>query len=151
MIQVEFKKTPQILILAQSIGEKLGSYYAIHVRRGDRLERNKILQTCTRPQNIFNRIKNIIPLGEKLYILSNEWQVDYFDFLRNYYEVYQYFDFDELKELLREDNYYLYSVEEQILQNAKIKFDTFKPRQGGHPYYLCDEYKNQWAKIKKNM
>ena len=64
--------------------------------------------------------------GAKLYIMSDIHDPKYFDFLKSDYQVYRYYDFPELQELVTGragsvDNYMLYSVEKNIMSYALIQ------------------------------
>ena len=116
--------------IASEVMEKLQTYCALHVRRGDKSQNPNLwpeIQNATTPNVILNRIKSWIPPGENLYILSDERDPDYFGPLRAHYRVFQYFDFPQLFDLEEEeDNFMLFCVENELLRHARIGVGTYK-------------------------
>ncbi len=102
-------------------------YYAsLHVRGNDSLKH--ISNQYGANQNNLRRIlKNAVPKGSIIYLMSDIAEPHYFDFLNENYIVYRHFDFPELKALVGNedkeeiDNAMLYSVEKNILQYSHIK------------------------------
>ena len=75
---IHYKK--EIFLEAKKAIDLLGSYYAIHIRRGDFQYHNLKLPIET----IYNNIKNIIPEGAKLYISTDETDKSFFSLLKQF-------------------------------------------------------------------
>ena len=108
------------------------AYYAcLHVRLND-VHYMPDLEYASKPENISSVLERAIPKGSKLYIMSDIQELDYFDFLKKDYQIYRYYDFPVLKQLVsgenrrRIDNAMLYSVEKNILQYANRKIIPFR-------------------------
>ena len=107
---------------------KMKIYHCIHVRRGDKLN----LKECpgvnkkTQPEYLKKYLLKYISKGENLYVMSNEKELNYFKPLENIFNLFTYQDFPEFVTLSHEDNYLLFSVENEIMQHAKTKIKTFK-------------------------
>jgi hypothetical protein len=151
-IRVKFAWSNDVVNRTKKISESLGCYAAIHVRRGDRLKMNKKLKKFTSPKHIFNTMKNIVPLKSNIYILTDEKDKHFFDYLRKHYKIYQYFDFDDLTTIIsghEPDNHFLYLVERCIFENAAIKIGTFKSSHSiiwsGGDYYLSKYNRVQYS------
>jgi hypothetical protein len=128
-MRIKFVWSDDVTNISNHIINQLGWYAAIHVRRGDRLNNNKNLKKFTSPKHIFDMMKNIVPSQSNVYILTNEIDKNFFNYLRKHYKIYQYFDFNELTEIIsghEPDNNFLYIIERCIFQNAAIKIGTFK-------------------------
>ena len=134
---VRFMPSNRVLDAYNQVSDKIKNYCAIHVRRGDMLGMIDLypnLDQDTQPDKIYATISQVIPKGSKIYILTNERDKAYFNPLKNYYEVFQYFDFPELKGLLeceQPDNFLLFEIEKLIFENAKTKIYTFTHPLGG--------------------
>jgi hypothetical protein len=129
--RINLKVSDDVLRISKNIIERLGWYAAVHVRRGDRLKRNKNLKKFTSPQHIFKTLRDIVPLKANVYILTDERDRNYFNYLREHYKIYQYFDFDELNVIVsgkEPDNNFLFLIEQRIFENAAKKIETFKWR-----------------------
>jgi hypothetical protein len=128
-VSINFALQDDIPRISKTISERLGWYAAIRVRRGDRLKDNKKQKKFTSPKHILKTAKDIVPLQSNLYILTNEKNRDFFDYLRKYYRIYQYFDFDELKAIVHgqePDNNFLFLIELSLFDNAAKRIETFK-------------------------
>lgn len=130
---------PSIFVLEtyNRVRNKIENYCAIHVRRGDML--NMIdtypnLNHDTHPDQIITTISKVLPRKSNIYILTNERDRNYFNPLKKYYIVFQYFDFPELRELIEcenPDNFLLFEIEKLIFENANTKIYTFTHPEGG--------------------
>ena len=101
-------------------------YYAcLHVRGND-VSTYAYFKQASSSSHIRDIIKQKIPKGMSIYIMTNIIKPGYLNFLEKDYIVYRYYDFPELKNLVSGgkssvDNAMLYSVEKNILQNAYVK------------------------------
>jgi hypothetical protein len=123
-----FQPSETIVNLANIAIKKMGTYHCIHVRRGDKLNWKQCpgLDKATQPKNLMRFLVKHISKGEKLYIMSNESQNGFFNILNRNYEVYTYNDFPEYVGFEKEDNYFLFMIENEIMRQAKTKIKTFK-------------------------
>lgn len=140
-IKIKLMPSRQVLGLAERIRLRLGDYAAVHVRRGDKLELVAPLRDATSPRNILARLAEVVEPGRALYVLTDEWDRDYFAELRQHYDVRQFFDFDELAELVsgpQPDNYLLYEVEKQLFKTARPRIWTFRHERKTDEPYLCE-------------
>jgi hypothetical protein len=134
---VSFMPSNRVLDAYNQISDKLQNYCAIHVRRGDMLDMVDTypnLDQDTQPDNIRATISQVMPIISKIYILTNERDKTYFNPLKNDYEIFQYFDFPELRELVeceQPDNFLLFEIEKLIFEGAKTKIYTFTHPEGG--------------------
>jgi hypothetical protein len=121
---------------ADSVIRQLGQYHSMHVRRGDKLtERDRYpnLDLDTRPEAIYETVSRVLPRGSRIYILTDERTPNYFDPLGKGYQVFQYFDFPELKHLVEgehPDNFLLYEIEQLVFARAKTRIYTFADPKG---------------------
>lgn len=123
-----FRPSEKIIEYANLAIKSMDNYNCIHVRRGDKLNWKQCpgLEKATQPKKLKSFLLKNIPKGEKLYIMSNESKVGYFDLLKNYYTVFTYNLFPEYILLEKNDNYFLFMVETEIMKHAKIKIKTFE-------------------------
>jgi hypothetical protein len=128
---VEFCPSAAVLDHADKICQHLGEYHSMHVRRGDKLT-DKVacpnLEQDTRPEKIYETVSRILDKGSRVYVLTDEKASNYFDVLKRDYEIFQYFNFPELKRLVEgdcPDNFFLYEIEQQIFARAKTRIHTF--------------------------
>jgi len=112
--------------IAKQILSKLKKPVAcVHVRRGDRLKKHKNLNIKTRSNNIIKKLKSLNkPIGT-VYIMTNEKKPNFFEKIKEKYNLALYSDFEELKKLKEEDNYKLYITEKCIMELSDIKISTF--------------------------
>lgn len=113
--------TKKILLMMEK------NYMCIHVRRGDLVKNNQI-DMDTQPENIKKVIKRYNP--KSVYIMTN--RINEIKSLSEIEGIKFYTDFEILREI--KDNYFLYSIEKQIMRNAKIRCSTFNT---GIPYFHC--------------
>jgi len=112
---------PSLIQIANDIVKKIGTeFMCIHVRRGDRIT-TKQIDIDTQPQNILNKIKE--NNASTVYIMTNK--INELNALRNNmdHKIYFFDDFEELKAIT--DNYYLFSIENIIMDLASIRCSTF--------------------------
>jgi hypothetical protein len=129
MMRVKFIWSDSVVKISNNIIDSLGWYAPAPILRGDRLKMNKKLKKFTSPKHIFNTLKEIVSLQSNVYILTDERDRNYFDNLRKYYKIHQYFDFDELNAIVsgkEPDNNFLFIIERCIYESAAIKIGTFK-------------------------
>jgi hypothetical protein len=141
-MRVNFVWSDDVVRISKNIIDKLGWYAAIHVRRGDKLKVEKNLKKFTSPEHIFKMIKDIVPLHSNIYILTDEKDRNFFEYLREHYRIYQYFDFDELTVIVsgqEPDNNFLFLIEKRIFENAAKKIETFK-LPAGYSLWQSAEY-----------
>ncbi len=129
--EVGFSPSDAVSRLAGDIIRRLGTYHAIHVRRGDMLAdktRCPNLENDTQPERIRQSVSTVLPKSSRIYVLTNENDPHYFDLLKTDYQVFRYFDFPELKRLVEgnhPDNFFLYEIEQLIFAKAQTKIYTF--------------------------
>jgi hypothetical protein len=127
-----------VLDHADRLSRQLGEYHSMHVRRGDKLtekERYPNLEQDTRPERICETVSRLLPKGARIYILTDERTPKYFDVLKKDYQIFQYFDFPELRALVEDeypDNFLLYEIEQLIFARARTRIHTFAHPKGEH-------------------
>ena len=107
-----------IIDIAKKVYNELDEYMCIHVRRGDRIK-NKQNDIDTQPDNIRKIIEKYKP--KKVYIMTNK--INELKSLSNVENIYFYTNFDFLDKIT--DNYYLFSIENEIMNFAKIRCSTY--------------------------
>jgi hypothetical protein len=133
---VELYPSRVVLDYADQVIKQLGQYHSMHVRRGDKLdERDRYpnLDRDTRPEAIYDTVSRILPRGSRIYILTNERTPNYFDVLGKDYQIFQYFDFPGLRDLVEgahPDNFLLYEIEQVVFARAKTRIYTFADPNG---------------------
>ena len=130
--KLRYYQYPQYLLdLAHNIINVIQrpSYTAVHVRRGDKLSEKKyqyILDQCTRPNWIRNKLNSIDISNGTVYIATNEYKQNFFRKLNQWYAVYTIMNFSTfLNETIKQNEYALMVIDEIILSNAKVKVSTF--------------------------
>ncbi|KAB1222183.1 hypothetical protein CJ030_MR2G023446 [Morella rubra] len=122
---------------AGKIKAALGDYYAIHVRRGDKIKTRKDrfgvkrtlhphLDRDTRPEFILQRIQNWIPPGRTIFIASNERTPGFFSPLSVRYKLVYSSNYSHILDPLIENNYQLFMIERLVMMGAKTFIKTFK-------------------------
>jgi len=128
---ISFPYNKTVIHIANDIVKKIGTeFMCIHVRRGDRIT-TKQIDIDTSPQNILNKIKE--NKASTVYIMTNK--INELKELRNNmdHKIYFFDDFEELKAI--KDNYYLFSIENVIMDLATIRCSTFNtPNKKYHCY-----------------
>ena len=122
------QSTDEITQHAKIAISKMKYYHCIHVRRGDKLMMKNApgLDKKTHPDYLKRFLLNIISNGETVYIMSDEKQPNYFDSLRKSFNIYSFLDFPEFVSIEKTNNYLLFSIENEIMNNAITKIRTFK-------------------------
>ena len=100
-------------------------YACLHIRGNDFAKYASYKQTMSNA-HIRDVMKQRIPKGMRVYLMTDITKPGYLSFLEKDYTVYRYSDFPELKSLISGnkssvDNAMLYSVEKNIMQHAHIK------------------------------
>ena len=89
---VKFK--PAITRVASDVASRLGRFNALHVRRNDFIYQYP--QRDMSAKQIFNSINRFFALGSKLYIATDESNLEFFSIFHAHYKVYFLADFKEL-------------------------------------------------------
>ena len=136
IFSVNIKYLDKITNIALKISNKLDNYLCIHVRRGDRIT-NKQIEIDTLPENILEIIKkcNI----KNIYIMTND--IDSLICLKKNkeYNIYFYKDFIYLNHI--KDNYFLFSIENEIMRLATKRCSTFNTlKTNYYHYYLTNSF-----------
>jgi len=121
-----------IIDIAKRVSSELDEYICIHVRRGDRIT-NKQIDIDTQPNNIIKMINEYKP--KNIYIMTNK--LNELKQLSNIENIYFYTNFNFLDKI--SDNYYLFCIENNIMNFAKIRCSTFnvKLKNSNSNYYDC--------------
>jgi len=108
--------------------KKMKNYHCLHIRRGDKLGLKQYpgVDKHTSPESIKRYLLKHISKGDKLYIMSNEKGLNYFKPLEDTFNLVTYQDFPEFDTISKSDNYLLFSIENEIMNNAITKVRTFK-------------------------
>ena len=131
-VRIELFPSPQIAELArETVAEILsssgarggGGYFAMHVRRTDRLEIYPA--RLTEPERIRDFLgKHGIPDGSVIWLMSDERDPDFWEPLKRHYRLVRYYDFPRLAALVssqgerRPDNYLLFATELEIAKGT---------------------------------
>jgi hypothetical protein len=123
-INVNIPYSKNIISIGENVCKYLGyNYTCLHVRRGDKVQ-NKTINNATKKENIekvLNKYSTNI-----IYIMTNRVN-ELLELKKNdLYKIYFNIDFEELKNIESDDNYYLFCIEKIIMDNATIKISTFK-------------------------
>lgn len=118
-VQIKMPYISDIYDMANNISDKLDNdYMCIHVRRGDRIT-NKNIDIDTRADNIKKIIERHKP--KNVYIMTN--RINEIKSLSKMNNIYFYTDFEHLSKI--KNNYYLFCIENAIMNLAKIRCSTF--------------------------
>ena len=149
-IQVNLKRNAALIRGGNHISSSLGNYYFLrwrapwdkhqqygdattsrllgwqeHLSQEERLRRYSIYQQFLSGELLSQHLPKIFPPGSKLYIASNVWPPydrQYFNPLRNLYEVYRYYDFPALSSFVsgpKPNTAKLMLIEDQIKDSAR--------------------------------
>ena len=129
-------KSKDIIEIGDRISKKIGEYACVHVRRGDMLNLKKNLNRETKSKNIIDKLSNFNI--KKVYIMTDEKNLNVFNEVKDVYETYFFTNFEELKNI--DDNYFLFFIEKVIMENSKIRISTFRTNKDYYNDYLS-EYK----------
>jgi len=127
-VNIPYKK--DIINIAKKVSSQLGEYLCIHVRRGDRITNNQI-DVDTQPDNIIKVINKYKP--KSVYIMTNK--LNELKALSNIKNIYFYTHFNFLENI--SDNYYLFCIENNIMNFAKIRCSTFNTKLNKNNNYHC--------------
>jgi|MDSY01.2.fsa_nt_gb hypothetical protein len=122
-----FKPSENVIDYAKIAINQMNDYNCMHVRRGDKLTWKQCpgLNKATQPHNLKKILFKNIAKGETVYIMSNEPKKGFFNELKKDYSILTFRDFDEFIQLEKEDNYLLFMVENEIMNQSVIKIKTF--------------------------
>lgn len=129
-----------------SISLRRAYYACMHVRgkKKDRLDRQPLLRFAASKRQIKAVLSYAISKGSRIYIMSDVQNPQHFDFLKEDYQVYRYYDFPQLNALVSGengseiDNVMLYLVEKNIMKYATVKI--LPPHRGPMMYHLNEVY-----------
>ena len=129
-----------------SISLKKAFFACMHVqaKEGSRPDKQSLLRFAASPKQIRTLLSYAISKGSRLYIMSDIEDLQYFDFLKEDYQVYRYHDFPELKRLVSGgkegsiDNVMLSLVEKNIMKYATVKI--LPPNKNSMMYHLNEVY-----------
>ena len=128
-----------------------GYYACMHVRAAinDRDYEQPIFTFASSKRQIKSVLTNSVCKGAMIYIMSDIHQPNFFDFLKPDYQVYRYYDFPQLKQLVSGgkdfvDNVMLYLVEKSIMKHATVKI--LPPHKGPMIYHLNTVYGTSFLK-----
>ena len=122
-------------------------YYAcMHIRASikDRDSGQPIFPFASSKVQIESVLKQAVSKGSRIYIMSDIHRHNFFNFLKSDYQIYRYYDFPELKQLVSDedsnkiDNVMLYLVEKNIMKYATVKI--LPPHKGPMIYHLNTVY-----------
>jgi len=139
-----FLPSETVLEIANKVVDELGSnYIGLHLRRGDKLKQIEKLDRETSPSNILRRLQRHRGSFEKIYLCSDEKDVNFFDSVRSKYKTYSWRDFNYLQthEILN-DNYLLFAIEMCILMKANKAFYTFTD---STPWFFLENQKKHYS------
>ena len=134
-LKVTLPYQKQIIEKAKLIATKLNNnFMCIHVRRGDRVT-SKQIDIDTQPDNILKCIRK--QSHKSIYIMTN--RVNEIAALKNNkdYNICFYTDFDTLRNI--DDNYYLFCIENAIMELANIRCSTFKTTKTAYYHHYLTE------------
>ena len=132
--KLNLPKSKDIVEIGNRISKKIGKYACVHVRRGDMLNLKKNLNIETKSKNILDKLSNFNI--KKVYIMTDEKNLNVFNEVKDVYDTYFFTNFEELKSI--DDNYFLYFVEKVIMENAEIRISTFKTNKDYYNDYLSE-------------
>ena len=133
-LRCEFVHSGPVRDLArEAVGEIAANagrrFAALHVRRGDRL--SEYPAYLTEPEGIRDRLRELVPDGSVLFVMSDERDPNFWAPLRRHYRLVRYTDMPRLAALVSRaggrapDNYLLYAVEKEIAARAWMRIATF--------------------------
>lgn len=133
---IKFNNPKEIIELALKIKLKLKNYCCVHIRRNDR--NNKNINIYTKSDNIIKKLKEInSPIT--VYIMTDEKNINIFKKISEFYNVKYYFDFEELNKIKQQDNYYLFQIENEIMNYSNKRISTFKTNNSYYHNYLVNK------------
>jgi hypothetical protein len=112
--------------IAQNIISQLKSpVCCIHIRRSDYLKIRPSLIESTSPESVAKVLDKFDGLYNSVYIMTSEPDIHFYDSICEKYKIKQYFDFPELAEISKTDNYKLFCIENFIRDLSNIRISTF--------------------------
>ena len=128
-----------------SISLRRAYYACLHVR-GKQGKQQDIptLRFAAVKKQIQSLLSYAVSKGSRIYIMSDVLDSQYFNFLKDDYKIYRYYDFPQLKQLVSSedgsnvDNVMLYCVEKNIMKHATVKI--LPPHSGSTMYHLNEVY-----------
>lgn len=144
LFQVRVPPSRNVANFSLPVVLELGTYAAVHVRRGDRLTQTPGLDRDTSLPNIRRLLDPVVPASMPVYILSDEVERTFFDALAPRFKVRRFFEWPSLERIVTSaepDNFMLYQIEKRIFDSAAIRVYTF--RREGREHYLSRQY--GWA------
>ena len=158
-IGFEMQPASQVRELADqvvdAITSRCGTYPAVHIRRGDRLQTHPVVKRRTEPVNIRARLRELgVRDGDPVFFLSDERDPRFWRALGRYYQIVRYTDFPQLTALVDgkgkpdTDNYLLYEVEKAIMRRAAVRVETI-PGPNYTPSHATLISRREW--IRANM
>ena len=148
-LQLQMPHSTRVCELARPIIAELkargdGWFAAVHVRRGDRL--SLYPRWLTEPAQIRGHLKGQgVPDGSVVFFLSDERDPDFWEEVREHYQMVRYTDYPQLTVLLsqadgrRPDNYLLYAVETEIMRSARKRIESMPGYRTAPHSTLIDE------------
>lgn len=103
-------------------------FCSIAIRRTDRITSVKVGE-LTSPPNVLLKLKQYNSNKLPVFLMTDEPDKDFYNSLKNEFDIYRYYDFDNLVKVANDgggDNFLLYEIEKLIFLTAKIKIHTFK-------------------------
>lgn len=156
--QVRLKYAEDIQGLIDSVVRNLGSYVAVHVRRGDRLALNRRIDSFTRAPSISRFLDGTFPAGTRVFLMSDERGEGFFDELRARHSVVTWRDLETVVEFMKVrngDNYALFCIEKGIYYHATARVSSFIDGDSAEfslsPYSMHDLYEPRWRKAKARL
>jgi hypothetical protein len=135
-VPIKFSYNEDILTIGKQISALLGNYLCIHVRRTDRVTTEQINKD-TSPNNILEKIKKYDI--KNVYIMTNE-EISFFNKLKEQtdYNIHFFTDFEILRKIKEEDNYFLFCIENIVCDLADKQISTFKTDRAKYIDYLSE-------------
>lgn len=132
--KIEFKHIAQNII-----SQLITPICCIHIRRSDYLKLRSSLIETTSPESIAKMLDKHKGKYASIYIMTSEPDIHFYDSIRERYNIKQYFNFPELLEISKLDNYKLFCIETYIRELSNIRISTFKtPNTKFYTDYLDD-------------
>ena len=96
------------------------------------------LDKDTSVDNILSKLNKFKTKFDNIYIMTNEKNLKMYNKINIEFpnKIFFYKDFEKLVNI--EDNYYLFCIEKNIINNANIKISTFKTKGIEYDDYLSD-------------
>ena len=127
-LQVLFYPAKRIMDEVKRVLQQIpAEFCAVSIRRTDMLNNYDSLSEQVSSQSVMKKIQEYNPQKLPVFMMTDEPNRNYYNNLSNDFEVYRYYDFENLVKVAAErDNYFLYELEKLIFLEAKIQIHTFK-------------------------